>query len=62
MAFGRRVLGPFLNGMSERNILSMTSVGRGHIFNQVNDVTFVFLVQLFESDISASQRVHGTEK
>ena len=35
MAFGRRVLGPLLNDMSERNILSMT-YGRGHIFNVVS--------------------------
>ena len=51
MAFGRWVLGPFL---SERNILSLTSVGRGHIFNEVSDVTFVFLVKLYNNDISAN--------
>ena len=41
--------------MSERNILGMTSDGRGHIFNHVSDVTFVFSVQLYENDISASK-------
>ena len=62
MAFGRWVLGPFLNDMSERNTLDMTSVGRGHIFNHVSDVTCVFFVQLYENDISASHKLHDTEK
>ena len=57
------VLGPFLNDIHERNILSMTSVGRGHIFNKVSDVChFRVLVQLFENDISANKKVHDTGK
>ena len=35
MAFGRWVLGPFPNDMSERNILGMTSVGHGHLFKNL---------------------------
>ena len=61
MAVGRWVLGPLLNDMNERNIF-MTSVVRGHIFNEISDVTFLFLVQLYENDISANQKVHDTEK
>ena len=56
IAFGRWVLGPLLRDKSERNILSMASFGRGHIFNQVSDVTFVFLVQLYDNDFSANQK------
>ena len=39
----------------------MSSVGCGHIFNLVSDATFMFLVQLFENDISANQKVQDTE-
>ena len=44
MTFGGWVLSPLLNDVSERIILSMTSFGRGHIFNvnEVSDVTFMF--------------------
>ena len=40
----------------------MTSFGLGHIFKQVSDVTFMFLVQLYENVISANQKVYDTEK
>ena len=58
MTFSRWVLGPFLSHMRERNMLSMTSFGRGHILNAVGDATFMFLVQLYENDISEACRAH----
>ena len=50
------VTGPFLNDMIEKNNFSMLSGGRGHTFNYVSGVIYVFLVQLYENYVSAFKK------
>ena len=53
---GRWVPGPFLNDIIEKNIFSIMSGGRGHTFNYVSGVIYVFLVQLYENYVSAFKK------